>query len=446
MEKPHISVQAISISLQVQRMHTPKHLSTLVILATLVRYVAAQDNTCSLSGNPDLYGLGIRIGFYSQLIATCFANTFIPSETRGVQTVNLWFQFSLFVGLIFQAAREGTDFYAAESYIVVILLSGVVFTTFSYFFIYLAISRDDDKNGVFGGAVFTMICFLILLAGLYSYSLWFWWRGMDRMGVGACATYGFFVARVDLFGWFRTVNKVFNIWMMAALGLLCISLVIVFAMIAVSEPQLLSSRKKGDNFVLYWVDVLLEPYEEPEWSKNGNFLIKMRGGAQMERTQNQGGSVSSGFQLNSGPINGQEYMQNKRLSPREILFWYVAGSLLGFGGIGIIIISVECSLRWNHVNGVGDLDSVGQLIPFVVGIGTLLQIFKNIYLQARRNWKKHGKGTASFKTLFFRFLNPHTDDGGSIELDPVTTSVQNLSPASSSVNSVTSVTSTAHTR
>jgi hypothetical protein len=139
---------------------------------------------------------------------------------------------------------------------------------------------------------------------------------------------------------------------------------------------------------------LLEPFKEPEWSKNGNFLIEMRsrGGAQMQQTQNQIGSVTSGSQLNSGPINGQEYMQNKRLSPGEILFWYVAGSLFGFGGIGIIIISVECSLRWNQVSGVGDLDSVGQLIPFVVGIGTLLQIFKNIYLQARRNWKKQEKG------------------------------------------------------
>lgn len=427
-------------------MPTPKHLSTLIILATLITCAAAQDNTCSLSGNPDLYGLGIRIGFYSQLVATCFANTFIPSETRGAQTVNLWFQFSLFVGLIFQAAREGTDFYAVESYIVVILLSGVVFTTFSYFFIYLAISRDDDKNGIFGGAVFTMICFIVLLAGLHSYSLWFWWRGMDRMGAGACTTYGFFMAKVDLFGWFRTVNKVFNIWMMAALILGCISLVVVVTMIAVSESQLLSSRKKEENFVLYWVDVLLEPFKEPEWSKNGNFLIEMRGGAQIQQTQNQTGSVTSGSQLNSGPINGQEYMQNKRLSPGEILFWYVAGSLFGFGGIGIIIISVECSLRWNQVSGVGDLDSVGQLIPFVVGIGTLLQIFKNIYLQARRNWKKlekgfefpmHlqavfcrpakwmisdiGEGTRSFKTLFFHFLDPHTgggeDDSSTIELD-----------------------------
>ncbi|KAH0607318.1 uncharacterized protein H6S33_003306 [Morchella sextelata] len=369
-------------------MPTPKHLSTLIILATLVAYAAAQDNTaCSLSGNPDLYGLGIRIGFYSQLVATCFANTFIPSETRGAQTVNLWFQFSLFVGLIFQAAREGTDFYAAESYIVVILLSGVVFTTFSYFFIYLAISRDDDENGIFGGAVFTMICFIILLAGLHSYSLWFWWRGMDRMGVGPCSTYGFFMARVDLFGWFRTVNKVFNIWMMAALILGCISLVIVFTMIAVSESQLLSSRKKEENFVLDEIERSIAD------RSTGKSICRI--------------SVS---------------LPEKFCS--------------------------ECSLRWNQVSGVGDLDSVGQLIPFVVGIGTLLQIFKNIYLQARRNWKKQEKGTRSFKTLFFHFLDPHTGDGGedaggTIELDPVTTSVQSLSPAS---RSVTSVTSTAHTR
>jgi hypothetical protein len=45
-----------------------------------------------------------------------------------------------------------------------------------------------------------------------SYWLWFYWAGLDALPSSGCLeNYTFFFARVDLYGWCRTVCKVFTI-------------------------------------------------------------------------------------------------------------------------------------------------------------------------------------------------------------------------------------------
>jgi hypothetical protein len=43
--------------------------------------------------------------------------------------------------------------------------------------------------------------------------------------------------------------------------------------------------------------------------------------------------------------------------------------------VTIVVIAVEASITWNHISGVGNLDSAGQLIPFFVGLGAILRVF-----------------------------------------------------------------------
>jgi hypothetical protein len=45
-----------------------------------------------------------------------------------------------------------------------------------------------------------------------------------------------------------------------------------------------------------------------------------------------------------------------------------------FGACSILVIGTELTIQWNYISGVQQLDSVGQLIPFCLGVGGLLKV------------------------------------------------------------------------
>ena len=60
-------------------------------------------NLCSIDGNQDLYGLGIRLGIYFHLIATILVNRFLPNEVSGAWDTN-----SIFLLAVFAAVAKAT--------------------------------------------------------------------------------------------------------------------------------------------------------------------------------------------------------------------------------------------------------------------------------------------------------------------------------------------------
>ncbi|KAH7305412.1 hypothetical protein B0I35DRAFT_492721 [Stachybotrys elegans] len=56
--------------------------------------------TCPFAGNADLYGIGIRIGFYLQWISTLLATIFMPWEEDVLRILNLLIQSAVFLGLV----------------------------------------------------------------------------------------------------------------------------------------------------------------------------------------------------------------------------------------------------------------------------------------------------------------------------------------------------------
>lgn len=79
---------------------------------------------CKISGNNDMYGLGIRIGFYLQWYGAILARWIAPSEVK-----NLAFSLDIFVAATFLALINLTfnDFNSlepVETYIVLLLLFG----------------------------------------------------------------------------------------------------------------------------------------------------------------------------------------------------------------------------------------------------------------------------------------------------------------------------------
>lgn len=54
----------------------------------------------------------------------------------------------------------------------------------------------------------------------------------------------------------------------------------------------------------------------------------------------------------------------------------------------LIIVQVELTISWNHVQGLNSLTSIGQLIPFILGVGGLLKVVWGKWCLVRRGIKE----------------------------------------------------------
>lgn len=161
--------------------------------------VAPRTASCGFTGNPDLYGIGIRIGYYTQALSVWIANYFVLSESKSLRSVNLLFMLALFIGLIWLSHRP-SEVYAVEAY----LLSHLLVVTWSVGVFDKA--RFSRKYWRFSPA--PIILQRIILSGLVGYDVWFWWRGLDLMKKTPCGTFVFVIVKINLYGWFRSLAKI----------------------------------------------------------------------------------------------------------------------------------------------------------------------------------------------------------------------------------------------
>ena len=162
---------------------------------------------CGFDGNPDLYGVGIRIGYYTQALAAWFANWFVLSEARGLRKTNTLFLFAAMLALIVYVAHPG-EVYAIEAYAP--LQIGVVLGTVT------AARQTSRTVGYNTLSVIQLSVFLLLQLSAHGFSLWFWSTGVTLMQRTPCGTYFFLFAKLSLYGAGR--------WVMLALSTLSTAL------------------------------------------------------------------------------------------------------------------------------------------------------------------------------------------------------------------------------
>lgn len=172
---------------------------------------------CGFAGNADVYGIGIRIGYYTQALAAWYACFFHFREAQVLRDVNKLFLFALVVvGLIYVASARET--YAVEAFLllqigmVIALISIMDTSRYSSRYTRTSNERLISRIGIMGAGLIFNVCF--------------WWRGLDVMQETPCnrikkestqgtddATYICFFARVGLYGWVRTLMRVMTIYM-----------------------------------------------------------------------------------------------------------------------------------------------------------------------------------------------------------------------------------------
>lgn len=164
--------------------------------------IQTSQNNCGFTGNSDLYGIGIRLGYYTQALSVWFANYFVFSEARELRSVNLLFLVALFIALIW-LSHQSQQTYAIE----VFLLLRLLFAT--WYVGVLDRSRFSKKHG--RKRIMRVLIRECALLGMLSYTVWFAWIGLDRMEKTPCGTWIFFAAKLNLYGGYRSAYKVLSI-------------------------------------------------------------------------------------------------------------------------------------------------------------------------------------------------------------------------------------------
>lgn len=158
--------------------------------------------TCGFSGNPDVYGVGIRIGYYTQALAMWLANFFLLREAAGLRAVNNLFLFAMLVVALIYAFNASST-YAVEAFLLLhISLSmgfvGIMQST-RYSTRHLKISGDR------------LVARTIIINAWMLLNICFWWVGLDSMLKTPCGTHAFYLVETNLYGWMRMALKVLSL-------------------------------------------------------------------------------------------------------------------------------------------------------------------------------------------------------------------------------------------
>lgn len=154
---------------------------------------------CGFAGNSDIFGIGIRIGYYTQILAVWFSNYFYFREAKALRAVNNLFLLALIVvGFIYFINARST--YVVHAFLllqigIVIGLVGITETA-RYATKYRETSRER------------LLLRMALMVSGALFNVYFWWKGLDVMLPTPCGTYSFYFWKVGFYGWLRTVMKV----------------------------------------------------------------------------------------------------------------------------------------------------------------------------------------------------------------------------------------------
>jgi len=78
------------------------------------------DSQCLIKGNDNLYGLGIRIGLYSNGLASYIANNLVQGEASTIRAMNTTFHLALLIALL----SERLNLQSIDAYILLVLNFG----------------------------------------------------------------------------------------------------------------------------------------------------------------------------------------------------------------------------------------------------------------------------------------------------------------------------------
>lgn len=157
---------------------------------------------CKFEGNSDMYGLGIRLGYYLQWFGGILAAWLAPTEVKGLRFTLELFVAATFLALIIHTANDVDSLQHVETYIVLLLAFGIYLALIPIYLWRLLTCCDPYWDPtrwpkVDPGRLTANLSF-ILLVGVLVYQYWFWFAHMPSLDDINCQQYGFLFGQVRL--------------------------------------------------------------------------------------------------------------------------------------------------------------------------------------------------------------------------------------------------------
>jgi len=212
-------IAAIAVLLLVDWTTTLPILQERATQPALLPFSASATIGCEHLGNADLYGLGIRLGIYLQILSTILGMILMPDVLYDFQDSNAILLLAILIALI--KNTPGSDIQEIDVIILLRIVWCIIISGFSLLDIeaeYHAFFRKDNPFGGFT-ATLAIIARALIAGGAASYNVWFWFKGPEHLDrIENCPAYLFLFAKISAHGRVRGFFKFMSVILMVLYG------------------------------------------------------------------------------------------------------------------------------------------------------------------------------------------------------------------------------------
>ncbi|KAF2014170.1 hypothetical protein BU24DRAFT_492873 [Aaosphaeria arxii CBS 175.79] len=267
---------------------------------------------CRFVGNEDMYGLGIRLGYYLLWLSSIFGAWMAPSEVRLLRyTLNVFVAAS-FLALIILTVDDVNRLQPVEAYIVLLLMFGAYLALVPIYIWRILTVCDHYWNPtrwpIVPHTILESNLKLILLVGILVYQYWFWFTRVPILDRYNCEQYGFLFAQARLNS---KVSVAINALLYSFLGFIALYLLWVMIRRSVGLPVGANHPKRS--------------------------------------------------------ISHRHKVSHINLMRNMVTWFKIIVATL-------VVLAIELTIQWNEIRGINSLAGAGQTIPFLFGLGTVLRI------------------------------------------------------------------------
>ena len=180
--------------------------------------MSVNSDECGFSGNPDFYGLGIRLGVYLQWTTSILAVYLHPEAVSENLDTNTIFVSALFVALLSATARDQVR--AAEVLILLQLCWGFLLGVLTIWGQRLREDYGKTKREPIRYPLMGSLFRLGLTSAICAYSVWFWFSGVQHLPTNTCPAFIFVIAKANIRGGIRIFFQIQFALIMIPVGIL----------------------------------------------------------------------------------------------------------------------------------------------------------------------------------------------------------------------------------
>jgi hypothetical protein len=338
------------------------HQSFLSSLAFLVQFVSAGSaDDCQVSADPDILGLGVRLGLYFQTASTVLISVVRPQEASSSWLPTALFFSAFFIAVIYSISHT------------LFPPGAIISCTWYPLLIFIALypydfsSYSDDSRGKRAALL------LVLWIASVSLNIWFWFRGLDVQNDRQCMEPRvFFFANLEARGGIRVLFRILCLLPGAFL-------------LAIIVSGVLKSRRKRK---------VLRDEERPISASQSKIKVTKptppqtvdEGGVELQPTVPvriiQTPVPSVVLPVASKPSTPSRPAAQ---TPNENMVRKWGGAMFFTIALIFYIAASELQLGWNNLDGINSLNTTGQIIPLVIGT---LSLLRTLFLLKGANWKE----------------------------------------------------------